>query len=37
HNLKLAPLHVDGDPVETAEHIYIQVHRQLLSLIVPKA
>lgn len=36
HNLKLAPLHVDGDPVETAEHIHIQVHRQLLSLIVPK-
>jgi YegS/Rv2252/BmrU family lipid kinase len=35
HNLKLAPLHIDGEPMETAEEFTIQVIKNGFKLIQP--
>lgn len=35
-NPEMAPLHIDGDPVETSEHIYIQIIQNAFQLLVPQ-
>jgi diacylglycerol kinase (ATP) len=35
HNPKLAPLHIDGDPAETAEHFEIEIIEKAFNLIMP--
>ncbi len=35
HNPKLAPLHIDGDPAETAEYFEIEIIEKAFKLIMP--
>src|SRR5690606_8409023 len=35
-NLSHAPLHIDGDPAETADRIEVRVEKQCFKLIYPK-
>lgn len=35
-NLQLAPLHIDGDPVETADRFEIEIQENAFSLLMPK-
>ena len=36
HNLKYAPLHIDGEPKETAEHVKFEITRNSFELLQPQ-
>ena len=35
HNPRHAPLHIDGDPADTQEHLNFVMHPRTLNLLVP--